>query len=546
VVGIVLDVDPSDFLESSGRASAATRVIASARESLRSGLADSSRMAGSDPTGAKWAGQYDAVVADAVRALDSLEYAFGKIAAGLAVTGLNYATADWLSSGQVGHAPGFAVPSLPVASCSAAPPSAAGGSRTPDIPGWELVASFVGDMWPGGDPTRLRHAHSQWSTLADRLDIVHHRDLPGILASLDNTRTPELPAIHSTLTTVSTAVSNLSQEARNLGAAARELADQIDEVHRQTAEVVTELVVELGATVLIGAGLTVVTAGLSDAAAAGVGAAKVATAVGRIVRFVGDLASATDRLIASVARSAVTVGRVARIPERITIRIVTITGRSVVTGSGGAATNVGITAITAPGADLDDAAVQGFVVGAGLGGLGATARLAGVRAGARDAASALRLASLKRDIRAWSATSTPGYREYGRLSEDDWFSLYLKRFDKRGFPLWRWPKRHGFVTGSASPNTLRVGEVISRISPRGVDGSFAARAGTPFSRLSLPPDRLSPAFETTKYEVLMPLPPEVMEGRIASHFEQPGDGFQYYFPDRIQVLVDAGFLKEVP
>ncbi|RKR76391.1 TNT domain-containing protein [Frondihabitans australicus] len=542
--GIVLDVDPRDFLTASDHAGSVARAIASAGATLRSGLSGSSQMAGSDPSGVKWATQYDDVAADAISGIDALENAFGQIAAGLSVTGLNYATADWLSSGESGHAPGYTVPSLPELACSAAPPSAAGGSRSSDIPGWEYVANFIGDMWPDGDTGKLRHAKSVWNAFADDLDAVHGAGSTKIMAVLAETRTPEQGAIESTVTTVRSKVSALAKESRNLATAAGDLADQIDMVHLETERVLQDLLQEIGATAVIGVGLTLVTAGLSDAAAGLAAGGEVAAAVARILSFIAELGSSVSRVVATVARAAGPLGEVVGLSDQMTIRIVTIAGDSVVSGVGGAVSNVGATLITDPSGDLEDAALDGFVGGASLGSIAGTLSMRRVYV--------VQLRKLKSAF-AMSAAGVPTpYALYGSLTEREWFRRYFAGLTHADFHAqWKWPGDNGFVPGTAVPNTVPVGHTLSRITARtgagGVaNGEFATLPGTPFSDVAMPPDRLSTAFTTVRYEVVKPLPASVLQGPIAPWFEQPGMGVQYYFEGGINRFVDAGYLKVVP
>ena len=85
------------------------------------------------------------------------------------------------------------------------------------------------------------------------------------------------------------------------------------------------------------------------------------------------------------------------------------------------------------------------------------------------------------------------------------------------------------------------GEVIERIG--GGDGNFAALGGTPFPMKGLPPDRLG--LPVVQYEVLKPLPPNVLEGFTKGWFEQPGGGWQYYFSKPFQEYIDLGYLEPV-
>ncbi|RKR73937.1 glycohydrolase toxin TNT-related protein [Frondihabitans australicus] len=541
MAGTVLDVDAQDFVTSSSHAASVARAISQAGATLRGALSGDSQMAGSDPTGRKWAAQYDKVAADAISGIDSLETAFGQIAAGLSVTGLNYATADWLSAGKSGHAPGYTVPSLPGEVCSAAPPSASGGTGSCDIPGWHYVADFIGDMWPDGDTGKLRHAKTAWSTFADTLDSIHGADIPRIISALDDTQTPEMPAIHSTVTTVKSSVSKLAQEARNLSSAAGQLADQIDHVHQQTEQELISLGEQLAATAAIGIGLTIFTAGLSDAAGALAGGGEIAVAVSRILGFIAELGTNVARVVDTVAESAGAIAKVAGVSEQITIRIVTIAGNSVVTGVGGGLTNIGVQEIVDPGADIDNSFVNGFVGGAAFGVVGEVGSMARV-------AAVKQFHDFKLNLKDWAATNGPaGYQMYGSLGEKAWFKTYFQGFDKKGYAQWKWPDGdHGFLNGVSKPNSLTVGQQITRLSAKGADGRFATDPGTSFGSMSLPPDRLAPNFVTTKYEVLKPLPPFIREGAIDPGFEQAGMGKQYFFPKGIDQLVKDGYLKVIP
>ncbi|WP_147430124.1 TNT domain-containing protein [Frondihabitans australicus] len=403
------------------------------------------------------------------------------------------------------------------------------------------MANFVGDLWPDGDTGALRRSASAWHSLADELAAVHGGDVPRILQALDTTRTPELPAIRSTVERVASGASALAESASALATGCRDLADRIEHVHRQAEGVLQELLEQVGATALVGVGLTIVTAGLSDAAAGLAAGGEVAAAVARILGFIADFGAEASRLVGTVAGSAGRIAEAARLSSTVTVRIVTIVGDTVVTGAGGAATNVGVSLVTDPGGDLESAAVDGFVGGAALGAVGTSV---GMAAAARAAFK--KLSALRAEMQTWSSAAPASYSLFGPLSEEEWFAKYFAGFSDDGFPEWTWPAHDGFVPGTAKPNTLRAGDVIERISPVGRDGSFATTPGASFEALSLPPDRLSPAFVTTRYRVVLPLGKDVLEGPIAPHFEQPGMAKQYFFPKRMQVLVNAGYLKEVP
>ena len=376
MAGLLLDVDASDFVTASSSATTAASTAETAAATLRSALSSSSQMAGSDQNGVKWAGQYDKVAADAVRGLDTVITMLGGVSTGLAVSGANYATADWLSAGHTGTAPGHTIPPLPAMVCSAAPPSASGGSRHSDIPGFDLVANFIGDLWPDGDTGKLRSTKTAWDALADSLSTLHSTGITKVSSALEGSHTPEMPAIHSTITTVSTAISNLATEARTIGKACGDFADQIDTVHQQTEKELQSLLDQIAATAALSIGLTIFTAGLSDAAGAAAAATETGIAVSRILSFIAELGTTVARTIDEIATVAGSLAKVAGISETITIRVVTIAGKSVVTGLGGAVSNVAVTEITDPGANISDAALTGFIAGAGFSALGDGTKMA--------------------------------------------------------------------------------------------------------------------------------------------------------------------------
>ncbi|MFF9564972.1 TNT domain-containing protein [Leifsonia sp. NPDC014704] len=67
--------------------------------------------------------------------------------------------------------------------------------------------------------------------------------------------------------------------------------------------------------------------------------------------------------------------------------------------------------------------------------------------------------------------------------------------------------------------------------------------GTPFERLSLPPDRLGGNTTVVRYEVLKPLPVDVRLSEIAPGFERRGGGTHYQFRGGIRKYLDLGYLK---
>ncbi|MFF2054029.1 glycohydrolase toxin TNT-related protein [Leifsonia sp. NPDC058194] len=149
------------------------------------------------------------------------------------------------------------------------------------------------------------------------------------------------------------------------------------------------------------------------------------------------------------------------------------------------------------------------------------------------------------DMQQWADDAgIPGYKPFGDLSGTTFIDKHLRQFGDEGFPDWRWPLEDGFA-GPREPHGLSVGDRIDRIAPPKVDGKFAAPEGTGFSERAVPPDRLSPAFVTTTYEVRKPLPDDVVKGLTAEAFEQSGQGTQIFFPRKVSWYILHGYLKKV-
>jgi len=211
-----------------------------------------------------------------------------------------------------------------------------------------------------------------------------------------------------------------------------------------------------------------------------------------------------------------------------------ITATGVLWGYAGAAENTIVTGVTEPGSDLSDAAAEGFMswgVGGAIGGAAGKAFGLGGSSATRDALS-----------------EASGPSASGKLYSQEFLDKWSSGMGEHG-PDWIWPPNRGF-DGPARPNTLAVGDTIDRITavaPDGTiaDGGFASPEGQAFATRALPPDRLRPPFITVTYKVLKPLPEDVVQGRTAAWFDQPGQGIQYEFPGGIQRYVDQGYLEPI-
>ena len=100
------------------------------------------------------------------------------------------------------------------------------------------------------------------------------------------------------------------------------------------------------------------------------------------------------------------------------------------------------------------------------------------------------------------------------------------------------PQRDGF-TGQPKNVVLRPGTVIDRFGQP--SGNFLAPADASYMGRAVPYDRLKMPYY--RYKVTKPL--RVQAGKAAPWFDQPGGGLQYKTGERVQVLVERGYLRQV-
>lgn len=163
----------------------------------------------------------------------------------------------------------------------------------------------------------------------------------------------------------------------------------------------------------------------------------------------------------------------------------------------------------------------------------------------------------------------PSYHRFGfdshgnPMTEPQWNSEYWPSggYDARGNRELNWPDPQQHPDGFARPEdrrptVLNPGETIDRFGPG--FGRYASPPDTPYPERGLPPDNLydlrdpsrpgvspgDPLPSYHRYEVVRPIP--VWEGAIAPAMGQPGGGTQYYLPEAIVDLVNAGYLREIP
>ncbi|MFW8744871.1 TNT domain-containing protein [Mesorhizobium japonicum] len=538
---VVLVVDTDAFLEAGECSRSVASNLRGAVSRAGSGLSGSGQMAGSDENGLRWAGSYDAACGSLLASVTQWLDAVSHLARRLTATGCYYEITEWANAGvtdiQVELPPATAPASCPYI------PSAAGGARRFPNAGnpafeWvvEQIANLVGDVWPDGDTTKLDHASTVWHRLADDLDHAG-ASLTRTTDALHGITTPEIPTIHDDIQRLRSYATRLASACRTLGTACTDLSGQITYVHLQTEITIGITVAAIAVTVAAGAGLTPLTFGISDVAAAGGVAAEVGGAVATITGFITELASSISVGVGMIAESAAALLPIStELATTIGVTLGDLTATTVLWGTAGATENIAVTAITQPDTDLLTAAETGFITWGTGGALGtATSGALG---------TTLKLGSTPR----LAPPADLAAIESEKLSSPEFLQKWSRGPGEFG-PDWIWPPDDGF-DGIRVPNTLTPGTRIDRITatkPDGepADGSYASPEGNTFPSRSLPPDRALPPFVTVTYEVVKPLPPEVLEGKVAPWFDRPGGGFQYQFPEGITKYVDDGYLRVI-
>lgn len=100
-----------------------------------------------------------------------------------------------------------------------------------------------------------------------------------------------------------------------------------------------------------------------------------------------------------------------------------------------------------------------------------------------------------------------------------------------------WPENDGFFE-TPSNLTLKPGTKIDRYGNS--LGKFVSPTGTPYEARSLAPGTENSSYHS--YRVIKPI--NVLAGKTAPWFDQPGGGIQYKLPMTIQELIDLGYLME--
>jgi len=130
----------------------------------------------------------------------------------------------------------------------------------------------------------------------------------------------------------------------------------------------------------------------------------------------------------------------------------------------------------------------------------------------------------------------PEYDPYAGLGPKAFADKYVKGDGWN----WRTDTESGAVPGTTHPDVLAPNQIIDRFGHPG--GDFVSDAGVPFPQRALPPDSIVKGYH--QYQVLKDIP--VTAGQVAGDFGQAGGSIQYVLSNKVQRLLDNGYLRELP
>ncbi|SDH20222.1 HNH/ENDO VII superfamily nuclease with conserved GHE residues [Rhodococcus triatomae] len=240
--------------------------------------------AGTDLAGANWASLYDPAAFNAIDAASALILAAGQISDLLKATGLNHDLANNESvigdpnaiAVPLDSAPTFYVPSFP---------KAYGGS-TGEPSWWGFIVSYVqGELWPNGDPDRLRTLAGAWRLGSAGLRTAVLNAGPAI-ELIEAQQSPEVPAAVEQCRLLAADYSDVADQFDILAQACEGYAFEIETVRYEVEDALISMGIELGLTEIAAILIGFLTAGVGAAAAQGAAGARMAAAGARVASLI--------------------------------------------------------------------------------------------------------------------------------------------------------------------------------------------------------------------------------------------------------------------
>jgi hypothetical protein len=209
-------------------------VAAAAVRQLARVLKSSAGMGGSDDVGRSWCEEYDAVCGGRAGGVGLME------AATAAITGAAHCL-DLLYSAEVNHRNADQQPATDIADAPAFSPSARPSFMVPAIPSaqgepgdvpewWHTIEAYVeGEMWPNGDPGKLRAAADAWHAAAHELRSAADLANNGVIGSVRQQKSSEFLVAANYCTKVRDSLKSVAKGFDAAGKACSDYARAVDD-----------------------------------------------------------------------------------------------------------------------------------------------------------------------------------------------------------------------------------------------------------------------------------------------------------------------------
>ncbi|MEU0495670.1 hypothetical protein [Mycobacterium sp. NPDC006124] len=220
-----ISVDPSALAAIGSTVGGDGDATAAAVGALDAGLSGAGAMFGHDAAGLLFAQGYTAAGKAILDAAASVVNAGRRVGFGIQTSAANYGHANASSTVGGGSSP-VPAPAAPAAfTAPGMPPPLGAGIGAPL--GWSLVESFVGDVWPDGNPGELRTAAGAWKSFGTKLSGLAGQ-FEGAGPGLSSQQIPEAGQITDALGKISGGLTEIAAEAQKLAASVDGFAGTVE------------------------------------------------------------------------------------------------------------------------------------------------------------------------------------------------------------------------------------------------------------------------------------------------------------------------------
>jgi hypothetical protein len=211
--------------------------LAAALSTLSAGLPNGA-MAGHDKAGLAFGQAYQQAGQALLDAGAASVNAGRQVGFGVQMSATNYSRAD-ASSTIGGGASALPNPTPPGRFDTPTVPSPfRGGVMEPFL--WSMVQSFVGDVWPNGDPAQLRAAAGAWQTFSTTLTGISGQ-LAGPSAAISSQQIPEGGAMTSAVSEFGQSISEIAGECGKLAMQLLEFASDVESAQNAVRDLLSRL-----------------------------------------------------------------------------------------------------------------------------------------------------------------------------------------------------------------------------------------------------------------------------------------------------------------